>query len=136
MLEALRRLLARQGFEVTGEASEGVMAVTMCQSLHPDIAVIDRNLPVLSAECAAAEIRKHTPQTRIVILTADNDRAYAQRMVQHIGVDGCVTRSKSGFELAYAIREMLAGNTYMTSGLQVPPNEPPAAVFHSRLRAS
>lgn len=135
MLEALRLLLTRQGFEVVGEAEDGVLAVSMCQSLSPDVAVIDRSVPFPNGGNAASEIRKRAPATRIVMLTADNDRAYAQRAMCG-GIEGCVTRSRSALELAEAIRELHAGHMYLTPGLEAAGRDASEHLYHTHLKAS
>lgn len=111
--EALRSLLEREGFEVVGEAADGARAVKLCARLAPDVAVLDRSMEVLNGEMAAREIRKVSPKTRTLMLTMYAERAYVVRAVK-AGVRGYVLKSRPAQELIEAIREVHAGNVYLS----------------------
>ena len=64
--DLLRLVFELDGFTVVGEAADGEEAVTMGQKLHPDIVVLDYEMPRKDGEATAAELRVHCPEARIV----------------------------------------------------------------------
>lgn len=70
---SLIRLLKENGFEVAGEASNGVDAVRRYQEVTPDVVTMDLNLPGLDGIAASREILKLDPHAKIVIVTSVGD---------------------------------------------------------------
>lgn len=68
-------LAAHPEWKIVSEASDGQEAVQQAQELQPDIVVLDIALPCLNGIEAAKMIRQKSPNSRIVFLTHDNDRA-------------------------------------------------------------
>src|SRR5262245_43929344 len=52
----VRLFLEMAGFEVIGEAADGLEAVNLVRALNPDVAVLDRAMPLLNGIDAAREI--------------------------------------------------------------------------------
>src|SRR5947199_4647988 len=73
MRQGLRTLLEREGFEVVGEASNGQEAIRLCESVHPEVAVLDLSMPILNGIDAAREIVKGEPPTKAILLTMHTD---------------------------------------------------------------
>ena len=66
----LRSLLeSRPGWEICGEAKDGMEAVEMTKALVPDLILLDITMPRLNGLDAARRIRKEVPQTQILILS-------------------------------------------------------------------
>jgi DNA-binding NarL/FixJ family response regulator len=65
----LRELLEENGVEVIGEASNGRLAVELGQRLHPDVMIMDLNMPVVSGIEATRQLAESSPQVRVVVLT-------------------------------------------------------------------
>ena len=64
---ALRALLATQaGFEVVGEASDGVEAIAIVERLRPDLVLLDVRMPRLDGVTATARIKARWPAVRVV----------------------------------------------------------------------
>ena len=81
--DGLRAILTEeQGFEVVGEASDGREAVKLCETLEPDVAVLDVSMPLLSGLGAAAQIIKSVPSTKILMLTMHQESKYVLRESQ------------------------------------------------------
>lgn len=55
------------GYEVVGEARNGQEAVDLCDRLHPDVVILDVNMPPLNGDQAAAIIEKRKSAGRIII---------------------------------------------------------------------
>lgn len=59
--------------EVIGEAEDGLAGVNICQTLNPDVVIMDLGLPVMNGIEATKEIKKINPATKIIILTSHDD---------------------------------------------------------------
>jgi DNA-binding NarL/FixJ family response regulator len=62
-------------FEVVGEASDGYEAIELAGTHHPDIIVLDKQMPGLDGVDAMPEIRRRSPESAIVLYTAQIDPA-------------------------------------------------------------
>lgn len=72
--ENLRYLLnAEPDLEVVGVARNGVEALRLIQELRPDVAVLDRQMPLLDGLQVAARLRREHLRVRIVLFTLDAD---------------------------------------------------------------
>ena len=74
--EGLKSILRKAGFDVVGEASDGRAAVALCNTVRPDVAVLDVAMPLLNGIEAAREILRDRPGTRIVLLTMYTEESY------------------------------------------------------------
>ncbi len=82
----LRSLIeSRPGWQVCAEAANGREAVDKAAKLKPDIAVLDVSMPVLNGVEATRQLRKHSPETEVLILTMHD----ADQMVQQLVEAGC-----------------------------------------------
>lgn len=71
----LRSLLAsRTGWNVCGEAKDGLEAVEKARLLHPDVVLLDITMPELNGLDAARQIRRDDPNMEIVILSQHDPR--------------------------------------------------------------
>jgi CheY-like chemotaxis protein len=72
--ENLRYLLnAEPDIEVVGAARNGVEALRLILELAPDVAVLDREMPLLDGLQVAARLRQERPRVRVVLFTLDED---------------------------------------------------------------
>lgn len=71
------------GFEVVGEAENGVDALEIIEELEPDLVITDIRMPFLSGIELAREIRQVRPMTSIVFLSGFDDFSYAQQAIQY-----------------------------------------------------
>jgi two-component system, NarL family, response regulator NreC len=114
--EGVKLLLEMEGFDVVGQAADGLEAVRLVRDLNPDIAVLDRSMPLLNGVDAAREIRQFCPRTRLILLTMDNDENHLLEALR-AGFRGCVLKSYEARELVEAIRTVMRGSTYLHPGL-------------------
>jgi DNA-binding NarL/FixJ family response regulator len=76
---ALVALLGQAGFEVVGEAGDGVDAVALARQLEPDVVLMDLRMPILGGLDAARLIKDACPATQVVLLTAFESPALEQQ---------------------------------------------------------
>jgi CheY-like chemotaxis protein len=72
--DILRRLLELEGYEVVGEAANGIEACVSAMKHQPDFIVLNYVMPRLDGEGAAEILRCLVPEARIVVLSAALDR--------------------------------------------------------------
>ena len=74
---------ASAGFEVIGEAENGVEALDQIEALEPDLIVTDIKMPMISGLELAARVRELRPATQIVILSGYDSFEYAQTAINY-----------------------------------------------------
>jgi DNA-binding NarL/FixJ family response regulator len=104
------------GIRVAGEASNGLEAVRLAESLRPDVMVMDLSMPEMDGATATERIHSQWPDIRIIALTAHEDRAHLTRLLQ-AGATGYVLKRGAADELVNAIRAVAAGETYVAPTL-------------------
>ena len=110
---ALRLLLDTEpGFEVVAEAGDVEAALRYVRGHKPTVLILDLNMPGRSSLDAVPDIRSASPQTEIVVLTMQNEPAFARRALQ-AGVRGYVVKEAADAELVQAVRSAAAGDTYL-----------------------
>src|SRR5262245_1276387 len=115
--EGLRELLGSQpGMCVVGEVSDGREAVEATLRLAPDVVVMDAWLPRLSGLLALTEIRKASPATRVVMLSANERMGFVVEALRE-GACAYVPKSLPASELLAAIRAAGAGEKYLPQGI-------------------
>lgn len=116
LMQGMRTLLEREGYEVVAEASDGRDAVRLCRTLKPQIAVLDITMQGLNGLDAAQRIRKSSPETRIVILTMHDESPYVIEALR-ADVNAYVLKSQAAQDLLEAIRAVSSNNVYLSPGI-------------------
>lgn len=91
----LRRL---DGFELTGEASSGAEAIALVEELHPDLVLMDINMPGMNGIEAARQIVAAHPDV-VVVLCSTYDVADLPADVAASGASGYVSKERFGAEV-------------------------------------
>src|SRR6188474_349761 len=114
---ALRLLLdAEPGFEVVAEAGDVDTAVRYVRGHKPAVLILDLNMPGRSSLDAVPDILEASPETEIVVLTMQNEPAFARRALQ-AGVRGYVLKEAADAELVQAVRSADVRDTYLQPAL-------------------
>jgi CheY-like chemotaxis protein len=88
--------------EIAGRAQHGREAVELASSLHPDVVLMDLDMPVLDGIEATRGVLRVSPASRVVILTASNS-AEDQRRARAAGADAYLRKGCDAAELFNAI---------------------------------
>jgi len=99
---ATRRVQA--GIEVVGEAQNGCEAIEQAQALHPDVILMDLEMPVLDGYEAARQIKAAHPSCRVIALTVYDCEAARQKAFQS-GMDDFIVKGAPVGTLVQAILE-------------------------------
>jgi len=115
----LRMLIERQGdMSVVGEADDGLDALQLTQAQHPDVAVLDVSMPRMTGLQAAREIRAHSPDTRVLLLSMHDDERYFFEGLE-AGAAGYVLKRAADTDLIEALRTIAAGRTFLSDEAQL-----------------
>ena len=115
--KGLRLLIdAEPGLRVVAEAGTIADALRMARAHRPGVLVLDLNMPEGSSLESIPTIREQAPMTAIVVLTMQNDPAFARQALQ-TGAAGFVLKEAADDELLEAIRLAAAGQTYLNPRL-------------------
>ena len=106
---ALSALLGLEpDLEVVAEVGSGEEAVAAVLAHHPDVALLDVEMPGMDGITATAEVRKASPGTRVLIVTTFGRPGYLRRALQ-AGASGFVVKDTPAAQLADAVRRVHAG---------------------------
>jgi two-component system response regulator NreC len=123
----LKQLLgAEPDLEVLAEAGDIDDARRYVRGHHPQVLVLDLNLPGGSSLKHIPSIRAESPDTQIVVLTMQNEPAYAREALG-AGALGYVLKEAAETELVEAVRRAAVGDTYLNPrlGARVAAEPPP-----------
>jgi pilus assembly protein CpaE len=102
--ENVRKLLQFESdVEVVGVARTGKEAIQISQDLHPDVVLMDINMPDMDGISATEAIRAKQPAVQVVILSVQGDQNYMRRAML-AGARDFLTKPPMGDELISAIR--------------------------------
>ena len=116
--EGLRSLLSQQdGFEIVGEAGDGLAAIAQVRRLKPDLVLMDLSMPKMNGIDAIREITKRNPGMKVIALTVHETEEYV-RAALAAGAAGYMLKDASSTELTEAIRSVVEGRRYLAQGVR------------------
>ena len=78
----IKDILLKNGFEVVGEAENGLVAIEKYQELKPDLASMDITMPEMDGIAAVKEIKKIDPNAKIIICSAMGQQMMVMEAIQ------------------------------------------------------
>ena len=115
--DGLRRIVEAEGdMEVVAEAGEAETARRRTSGLKPAVLVLDLNMPGEPSLAAIPSIIESSPETTVVVLTMQDDPAFAREAFR-LGAKAFVVKHAAGAELVDAIRAAAQGETYINPAL-------------------
>jgi two-component system response regulator NreC len=110
--QGLRLLLEAEGLDVVGEAGDLEETRATVRERAPDVLLLDLHMGRELSLPALPELRAASPTTAVVVLTMQDDPAFA-RQILAAGATGYVLKEASRAELVRAIRTVATGGTYL-----------------------
>ena len=112
--KGLRSILEEDAsLEVLAEAGNRREAVKLCETLQPDVAIIDVAMPQLNGIEATGQIQKASPLTKVLMLSMHCDESYILRALT-AGARGYLLKDAAENEILAAVRSVVKGSTYFS----------------------
>lgn len=113
----LRTLLrARKDFVICGEAGNGIEAVKLAIEAKPDVAIMNVNMPGINGIEATRQIRKATPNTEVLIFTAESNEDIMRECLR-AGAGGYLLKSASDEQIIEAIETLAQHHGYYSGSI-------------------
>lgn len=116
LLAAVVEFLENAHIQIAATAADGESAVALAAETKPDVALVDFRLPRLSGLEFVAGLREASPETRVVVYTADADEPVV-RGVLEAGVAAILLKESPLDDVKRAIDCALDGSTYVDPAL-------------------
>jgi DNA-binding NarL/FixJ family response regulator len=110
-------LKTRPELKVVGEASDGLEAIRIAEELKPNLILLDIGLPHLNGIDAAHRLCHAVPGAKILFLTQNSDAELVRAALSN-GVQGYVLKARAGSDLLPAIKVVLRGEKFVSSGIK------------------
>jgi len=129
----LRSIFSTQkDIEVVGDASDGHMAIAMTETVHPDIVLMDLEMPGMNGIEATAELTRKHPDTKVLILTTFGT-SNSIDMALKAGAVGAILKTAEFTELMTAIRKAARGEKHISADIaQILADDPPIPTLSQR----
>lgn len=115
--QGVRQLLeSAKDIEVVAEAGDGEEAQALIEQVHPDVAVLDIQMPKASGIEVTRWVRAHFPEVGILVLTAYDDDPYVMAVLQ-AGANGYVLKTAKTEDLIQAVRDVYEGKSALDTSI-------------------
>ena len=115
--EGLRALFSSNpNLEIVGEAEDGREAIRCVEKLKPDLILTDLSMPRMTGMDAIREIKRCSPETKVLVLTVHRAEEYILATLQ-AGADGYLLKDSTQAELMMAVKHVLSGKHYIGPGI-------------------
>jgi DNA-binding NarL/FixJ family response regulator len=111
----LRQEVERGGedLRVIGEVDDGQELLELLEEVNPDLIILDISMPNLNGLEAAQRLKRSHPQVKILFLSMHKKQAYVQQ-ARSLGAEGYILKEEMDQALLSAIRQIQAGETYIS----------------------
>lgn len=109
-------LQQRAGFQVIGQASDGLEALQKAKELQPDLVLLDIGLPKLNGLETAKRLHIFAPHTKILFISQETSSEVAQETFR-LGGQGYIHKLHAQRDLIPAIEAVLRGHQFISRGL-------------------
>jgi len=106
--------LLKSEFEVVGAVDSGEALLEAAATLKPDVCVLDISMPNVSGIEAAAQLKLSDSPAKVIFLTIHNDSDFVGAAFKS-GAEGYVFKTRMAADLIVAVREVMAGRTFLSS---------------------
>ena len=101
-------LSMQEDFKIVAEAGDGEEAVRLCESLQPDVVLMDLLMPKKDGVTATREIKERWPAIQVIALTSYKEKEYVEGALK-AGAGGYLLKNVSADELVAAVRRVIVG---------------------------
>lgn len=109
VLSGIRGLLeGNNDIEITGEAQTGAEALKLAGELHPDVILLDMELPDIQGTQVAQELQETHPEIKILALSAHDDPVYVKTLLK-MGAAGYLMKEEAPAVIVEAVRGVANG---------------------------
>jgi DNA-binding NarL/FixJ family response regulator len=123
MVEGTKQALERaDGFEIVGEAVNGVQVLPLVRRLKPDLVLLDLRMPQMDGLTCLSKIRQEFPDMKVAILSVSQDPELIQTALKR-GANAYIIKSIDPEDLPGALRQALEGTVFTTVGIIEDPGE-------------
>ncbi len=117
LVEAMKQVIQGEaGLQVVGEAGTCAECLSLVQHSHPDVLLLDVNLPDGDGLSLVPRINLLSSETAILILTTFSDEATLLRAID-LGVSGFVSKNRHLSDVLAAIRQVASGEIAIPASL-------------------
>lgn len=110
----MRALLEMEpDIEVVGEAGDGLETLRLCETLRPELAILDIAMPSLNGIEVATRALKSDPSLKVIILSMYADETYVVRALM-AGAKGYLLKEATEEDLLPAVRAVAAGKSFFS----------------------
>lgn len=116
-LRGIKELITLEtSYDIAGTTTSANIGINLVKKYHPELVIIDVNMPEKDGLQAIQEIEKLELDTKILVLSGYDDADLIFRAMK-IGAKGYVLKTMASAQLIYAIDEVLSGKVYLPSAL-------------------
>lgn len=103
-------------FTVIGSATNANVGISLIKKYHPDVVLMDINMPEKDGLTAISEITRLGLETKVIALTGYDDPDLIFRAIK-VGAKGYILKTMASAQLIYAIEEVSVGKIYLPTAL-------------------
>lgn len=112
--EHLTALIQQEAdLEVCGEAADAPAALTLIQQRKPDLVILDISLKRSQGLDLLKDLQELRPKPAVLVLSMHDETLYAERALR-AGALGYITKEEATVNILWAIRQVLAGQVYLS----------------------
>jgi DNA-binding NarL/FixJ family response regulator len=117
LLDGIKNLLDKEdGIEVVGLAEDGDKALQFLKSNKVDLLITDFNMPGMDGLSLVNTVQRIFPDVKTIVLSM-HDETHLVKEILRAGINGYVLKKDTHRELLKAIREVEAGNVYLSNDI-------------------
>ncbi|MFJ8257638.1 response regulator [Peribacillus asahii] len=111
--EGVKRILDFEAsFDVVAEGDDGSEAMNLVENYHPDVVIMDINMPNVNGIEATQQLIQQYPETKVIILSIHDDENYVQHALK-TGAQGYLLKEMDADALIEAVRVVADGGSYL-----------------------
>lgn len=114
--EALRAAFSQEGFEVVGVAADAMKGIDLAREFEPDLVMLDLLMPGMSGLEVVGTIRKTSPRSRVVLLTASESAEDLMAAIK-AGASGYLTKDTPLPRLVESMNDVLDGGAAVSPAM-------------------